>query len=38
MRRALAIFESSFGPDHPRTVIVRNNIDALEAALAKGGA
>ena len=37
MRRALAIFEKSLGPDHPNTVTVRNNLAALEAALAEGG-
>ena len=36
MRRALAIFEKSLGPDHPNTVIVRNNLAGLEAALGKG--
>ena len=38
MRRALLILETSLGPDHPNTVTVRNNLAALEAALAKGGA
>ena len=38
MRRALAICEKSLGPDHPNTVIARNNLAALEAALAQGGA
>ena len=37
MRRALAIFETSLGPDHPNTVTARNNLAALEAALAEGG-
>jgi hypothetical protein len=36
MRQALTIFETSFGPDHPNTVKVRNNLAALETALAKG--
>ena len=36
MRRALAIFETSLGPDHPSTVIVRKGLAALEASLAKG--
>ncbi len=35
MRRALAILETSLGPDHPSTVTVRNNLAALEAALAQ---
>ena len=35
-RRALAIFETSLGPDHPNTVTVRNNLAGLEAALGKG--
>jgi Tetratricopeptide repeat len=35
-RRALAIFETSLRPDHPNTVIVRENLAALEAALANG--
>ena len=35
MRRALAIFETSLGPDHPNTVTARNNLAALEAALAR---
>jgi hypothetical protein len=38
MRRALAIFEKSLGPDHPNTVRVRNNLAALEAVLGQGGA
>ena len=38
MRRALAIFETSLGPDHPNTVTARDNLAALEAALAQGGA
>jgi hypothetical protein len=25
-RRALAIFEKSYGPEHPSTVTVRNNL------------
>jgi hypothetical protein len=33
MRRALAVFEKSLGPDHPDTAKVRNNLAALEAAL-----
>ncbi len=37
MRRALAIFETSLGPDHPNTVTVRDNLAALEAALGKAG-
>ena len=37
MRRALAILETSLGPDHPNTVAARNNLAALEAALGKGG-
>ena len=37
MRRALAIDEKSFGPDHPNTAIVRNNLAELEAALGKNG-
>jgi hypothetical protein len=37
MRRALAILEKSLGPDHPNTVIVRNNLAALKAALGNGG-
>ena len=36
MRRALAIFEASLGPDHPNTVTARNNLAALEAALGQG--
>ena len=36
MRRALAIFEASLGPDHPWTVGARNNLAALEAALGGG--
>ena len=38
MRRALAICETSLGPDHPKTVTARDNLAALEAALAQGGA
>ena len=38
MRRALAILETSLGPDHPNTVTTRNNLAALEIELAKGGA
>ena len=37
MRRALAIFEKSLGPDHPSTVTARENLAALKAALGKGG-
>ena len=37
MRQALTIFETSYGPDDPNTVKVRNNLAALEAALGKGG-
>ena len=33
MRRALAIFEASLGPDHPSTKTVRDNLAVLEAAL-----
>jgi hypothetical protein len=29
MRRALDIFERSFGPDHPSTKIVRRNLESL---------
>jgi hypothetical protein len=36
MRRALAIFETSLGPDHPSTVIVRKGLARLEVLLAKG--
>ena len=36
MRRALSIFETSLGPDHPNTVRARNNLAGLEAALANG--
>ena len=35
MRRALAIFETSLGPDHPNTVIARNNLAALRPLLRK---
>jgi tetratricopeptide repeat protein len=38
IRRALAIDEASYGPDHPNTVTVRDNLAALEAALGKAGA
>jgi len=31
VRRALAIFEASYGPDHPRTAATRKNLAALEA-------
>ena len=31
-RRALAIYEASYGPDHPRTMGVRANLAALEAS------
>ncbi|MGO4871172.1 MAG: tetratricopeptide repeat protein [Roseiarcus sp.] len=31
-RRALAIDEASYGPDHPSTATVRENLAALEAA------
>jgi hypothetical protein len=34
MRRALAIFEASLGPDHPNTQKVQSNLDALLAAMA----
>ncbi len=37
MHRALAIDETSLGPEHPSTVIVRKNLAALEAALGKSG-
>jgi hypothetical protein len=37
MRRALAIYETSLGPDHPRTINAGNNLAALEAALGKAG-
>jgi hypothetical protein len=37
MRRTLAIFEASLGPDHPQAVTARDNLAALVAALAKGG-
>jgi hypothetical protein len=36
MRRALAILEQRLGLNHPNTVIARNNVAALEAAL-RGG-
>jgi hypothetical protein len=29
MRRALAIFETSYGPDHPSTCTVRDNLAGL---------
>jgi len=29
--RALAILEAKLGPDHPHTVTVRRNLEALEA-------
>jgi len=29
MRRALAIFETSLGPDHPNTQTVRSNLAIL---------
>jgi hypothetical protein len=36
-RRALAILEKGLGPDHPNTILVRNNLAGLKAALGKGG-
>ena len=36
MYRALVMFKTSLGPDHPSTVTARNNLAVLEAALAKG--
>lgn len=35
LRRALAIWHSSLGPDHPNTVMARENLDRLLADLAK---
>ena len=31
MRRALAIFEKSFGPEHPDVATVLNNLASLRA-------
>jgi len=33
MRRAVEIFEASLGPDHPKSRIVRGNLEALLAAM-----
>jgi hypothetical protein len=38
MRRALAIWETSLGSDHPDTIGARNNLAALQAALTQSGA
>ena len=35
MRRALAICETSFGPDHPSTVTVRDNLAGWRPASAR---
>ena len=35
-RRGRAVLSPSYGPDHPNTAIVRNNLAELEAALGKG--
>jgi hypothetical protein len=37
MRRALAIFEASYGADHPSTRGVRTNLARLARALGKAG-
>ncbi len=36
LRRALAIFETSLGADHPATVTARGNLSAIETARGKG--
>jgi hypothetical protein len=35
MRRALAIFEQSLGPEHPNTGVLRGNLGALMAKIAE---
>jgi Tetratricopeptide repeat len=37
MRRAFTIFEASLGSNHPNTIIARNKLARLEAALGQGG-
>jgi len=37
-RRALAIFEASYGRDHPHTAIARAHLAALEAERGRVGA
>ncbi len=37
-RRALAILDAKLGPDHPNTQLVRDNLAAVRAELAAGGA
>jgi hypothetical protein len=34
-RRAVSIFESSLGPDHPKTLTVRKNLELLLAEQGK---
>jgi hypothetical protein len=36
VERALAITEQALGPDHPTTVMVRDNLAALDEAQAQG--
>lgn len=35
MRRALAIFVASLGPEHPDSEIVRRNLDSLQQAMGR---
>ena len=37
MRRALAIYEKSFGPEHPNSKIGRGNLEILLTAMPAGG-